>query len=83
MFNDVAIILINKFGIEGEVTTPSTLGLSLEVDFADHVFKVGKALTCDHNIDTLRIRCIVNINDVTACLYIHKLAQCALVAIPA
>lgn len=38
MFNDVAIILINKFGIEGEVTTPSTLGLSLEVGFADHVF---------------------------------------------
>lgn len=37
MFNDVAIILINKFGIEGEVTTPSTLGLSLEVGFVDHV----------------------------------------------
>ena len=34
MFNDVAIILINKFGIEGEVTTPSTLSLSLEVGFA-------------------------------------------------
>lgn len=37
MFNDVAIILINKFGIEGEVTPPSMLGLSLEVGFGDHV----------------------------------------------
>ena len=83
MFNDVAILSIKKSGIEGEVASPSSFSLVLEVDFADHVFKVGKALTCDHNIDTLRIRCIVNINDVTACLYIHKLAQCALVAIPA
>ena len=81
MFNDVAIILINKFGIEGEVTTPSTLGLSLEVGFADHVFKVGKALTCDHNIYTFRIRCIVNIYGCTACT--HELAQGCIIAIPA
>ena len=37
MFNDVAIILINKFGIEGEVTTPSILSLVLEVGFGHHI----------------------------------------------
>ena len=81
MFNDVAIILINKFGIEGEVASPSNFSLVLEVGFADHVFKVGKALTCDHNIDTLRIRCIVNIDGCTACT--HELAQGCIIAIPA
>ena len=45
MFNDVAIILINKFGIEGEVTTPSTLGLSLEVGFVDHIIQIRESLT--------------------------------------
>ena len=45
MFNDVAIILINKFGIEGEVTTPSMLGLSLEVGFVDHSIQIRESLT--------------------------------------
>ena len=58
MFNDVAIILINKFGIEGEVTTPSMLGLSLEVGFVDHVDDVilCKWLACDYNIHIHAIR---------------------------
>ena len=81
MFNDVAIILINKFGIEGEVTTPSTLGLSLEVGFADHVSKVGKVLTCDHNIYTFCMSDIVNLDGCTACT--HELAQGCIIAIPA
>ena len=65
MFNDVAIILINKFGIEGEVTTPSTLGLSLEVGFVDHIIQIRESLTSNYNIDTLSICRIMYINCVT------------------
>ena len=69
MFNDVAIILINKFGIEGEVTPPSTLGLSLEVGFIDHVDDVilCKWLACDHNIHIHGIRYIMDIDGITTC----------------
>ena len=74
MFNDVAIILINKFGIEGEVTTPSTLGLSLEVGFVDHISNVAKGMILYHNGHTMGTDYIMDVNTITA--NTHIITQC-------